>query len=374
MQGAGFALINILEGVKRLGINPIVLIPKEGPMSVKLRELGINYYFINTKNCIYPPTRTFNDVIRWPYRLIKNFVINLNALINLIIICKKEVPDVIHTNSGVIRYGFWCGMLLGIPHVWHIREYQSKDFFWRALGGEKRVAQLYSKSSNHCIAITRGIFSHFGLDMKKDKVIYDGVFHENVSLPNVKKKKYFLFVGSLQKGKGIFDAIQAFETVAHKLNGYELWIAGHDYIGVESYISSMKNKKLVKYLGFRPDVYEMIAGATALLVPSYYEGFGFITAESMLNNTLVIGRDVAGTKEQLDNGLNITGNEIGLRFNDLEGLCNAMIAVTKNGNEHYTSMIHQAHDVVMSMYTIENSSIQVVNFYNIIIQKENNKK
>ena len=39
----------------------------------------------------------------------------------------------------------------------------------------------------------------------------------------------------------------------------------------------------------------------------------------MYNHCLVIGRNTAGTKEQFDNGLDQTGEEIGLRFDsDLE--------------------------------------------------------
>lgn len=39
--------------------------------------------------------------------------------------------------------------------------------------------------------------------------------------------------------------------------------------------------------------------ATALIVPSPFEAFGLITAEAMFNKCLVIGKDTAGTKNNL---------------------------------------------------------------------------
>lgn len=54
--------------------------------------------------------------------------------------------------------------------------------------------------------------------------------------------------------------------------------------------------------------------AQALIVASRFEGFGFITTEAMWNDCLVIGKNIAGTKEQFDNGVAETGHEIGLRF------------------------------------------------------------
>ena len=43
-----------------------------------------------------------------------------------------ENPDIIHTNTGVIHEGLKVAKRLKIPHVWHLREYQDKDFNWEA--------------------------------------------------------------------------------------------------------------------------------------------------------------------------------------------------------------------------------------------------
>jgi len=103
--------------------------------------------------------------------------------------------------------------------------------------------------------------------------------------------------------------------------------------------------------------------ATALLVPSIHEGFGFITAEAMLNKCLVIGNNTSGTKEQFDNGFQRHKQEIALRYSGQEELFETMKRVLDNGVEHYRPMIERAHETVCSLYTIEQSAEKVYDYY-----------
>ena len=112
-----------------------------------------------------------------------------------------------------------------------------------------------------------------------------------------------------------------------------------------------------------------MANATALLVPSYYEGFGFITVEAMLNKTLVLGRNVAGTKEQFDNGLYITGKEIGIRFNSTKELSEVILQVCTNNPSIFRNMVESAYKVVMDNYTIEKNTEQIYHVYNQVLPK-----
>ena len=370
IQGAGLALLNIVRGMLKIGIVPIVVLPSTGPLADKFHEMGVKVYYVMHYNAIYPRRKFLTDYILYPYRLIRTLLYNKLAEHRFRKIVLAEQPDIIHSNSGVIRFGAKIAGERNIPHVWHVREFMSKDFFGVPLGGERKVRELYGLKNNHCIAITKAVFHHFALTPSKDCVIYDGVFPANVVTPNVlEKKKYLLFVGSLQKGKGIYDALTAFNAVADKIPEYELWIAGKDYVNIEHEISIRKNSGQIKHLGFRTDVYDLMANATALLVPSYYEGFGFITVEAMLNKTLVIGRDVAGTKEQFDNGLHITGKEIGVRFNTTKELSEAILHVCINSSSMFGNMIESAYKVVMDNYTIEKNTQQINNLYEHILHK-----
>ena len=348
IQGAGLALLNIVHGIMDHGVEPIVVLPNEGPLADNFRAMGIKVYLVMHYNAIFPQNKGIVDYLLYPYRLIRTLFYNKLVEYRFRSIIIKEDPNIIHSNSGVIRFGAKIAKKQDIPHVWHIREFQSKDFFGTPLGGEERVRWLYSSDNNYCIAITKAIFKHFELNSHKDCVIYDGVFSKIKHLSKKSVKKYFLFVGSLQKGKGIYDALAAFDSVADQIPDFELWIAGKDYVNINHVISAQKNSRQIKYLGFRSDIYDLMADATAVLVPSYYEGFGFITVEAMLNKTIVIGRDVAGTKEQFDNGLDISGKEIGIRFQTTEDLANAILKVSNTPIEWYKEMIASAYAVAPS--------------------------
>lgn len=370
IQGAGLALYNIIQGVSKLGVNPIVVLPNEGALADRFRHMGVKVYLVMHYNAIYPSRRGLYDYIIYPYRLIRTLLFNRLAVIRFKKIVEKEHPDIIHTNSGVIRFAAKVAEKNDISHVWHIREFQSKDFFGVPIGGESKIRELYHSANTHCIAITKAVFRYFDLSPTKDFVIYDGVFSKNIQLPKgSKKKKYFLYVGSLQKGKGIFDALDAFDAVADKIPEYELLIAGKDYINIIQKIEKCKHADQIKYLGFRSDVYNLMANATALLVPSYYEGFGFTTTEAMLNKTIVIGRDVAGTKEQFDNGLNLIGREIGIRIRTVVELSNAIVQVCNMSQFEYMTITNSARQVVLDSYTIEKNAQQIIKVYESILYK-----
>ena len=101
--------------------------------------------------------------------------------------------------------------------------------------------------------------------------------------------------------------------------------------------------------------------------PSHFEGFGFITAEAMLNGCLVIGRNTSGTKEQMDRGVELTGSEIALRFTTQKELEHQLeVAVC---NEYY-DMRQRAFDVVVKSYTNTQLTSQLCRYYEWIVKRE----
>ena len=123
----------------------------------------------------------------------------------------------------------------------------------------------------------------------------------------------------------------------------------------------------VDWLGTRSDVYDLMAHALAEIVPSHFEGFGFITAEAMFNGCLVIGRNIGGTKEQFDNGVELTGEEIGIRFEKDQELPAILHSIVQKGIKHYEPMILRAQQVVQQLYTSERNAELIYQFYQYII-------
>lgn len=233
---------------------------------------------------------------------------------------------------------------------------------------KKTFRKLIHENGNYNVAITKGVFEHYKLRTGVDTVVYDGVFPETaVSASFIEQKEnYFLFVGRIEEAKGPHVIIKPFAEFHKEKPGYRLKLAGSYSNNLEYYenlkdlVADYNLEDSVEILGNRDDVYDLMKKACALIVPSRFEGFGFITAEGMLNNCLVIGRNTAGTKEQFDVGKTVTGQEIGLRFNTDEELLQCMFKAVE---EDSTQIRERARSVVVQNYTLEKGAKDLQAFY-----------
>ncbi len=322
--------------------------------------MGVHVYCVKYYPSFFPivDNRLRSYITFFP-KLLRTLIYNKKAyyITKKIVLANKI--NIIHSNSGVIRLGYYLSKSLKIKHIWHIREYQTLDFGFKPFGGISKQKRLFNDSVNTCIAITRGVFNFFDLNSKKDYVIYDGIKIEKTKIVK-KKEDYFLFVGSLLRGKGIFELLSAFEEFSLHCTA-KLVLAGKDEDHVQEYVEKMKYGDRVEMLGFTKDVYSLMSHARAIIIPSFYEGFGLICVEAMMNHCLVIGRNTAGIKEQFDNGMKNTGHEIGIRFNNLTELVQALNQVYHN-YDFYTDTIRDASAAIAN-YSIEKSGNAIKKIY-----------
>lgn len=373
MGGDSVALINMLECLIKYDIKPLVTCPRLGTFSSKLKKLGIPFIVIGNPLEIYPKIYSWKSYIKYPYSLFKMIKKRNNAYKRICSCVENFKPDIIHTNVGPIHIGYKVAKEYNIPHVWHIREYQKEDFNMHPFPSMSIFRKRIHDKNNHCISITKNIFNHFQLDATKDKVIYDGVIDEKKIKPlNKNKKSYILFVGRLEEAKGIKDLIKAFIIYKNKGGKKELKIAGS---GNAQYIKECKIlipsnlENVIKFLGQRTDVFDLMYNASLLVVPSRNEGFGFITAEAMFNGTIVIGKNTGGTKEQFDNGVKLNGKEIAYRYMSDKELISLLLKLDTEYDHHKLII---AQETVCKLYDIQKQSFKMISFYKKILHKSNN--
>ncbi len=110
------------------------------------------------------------------------------------------------------------------------------------------------------------------------------------------ERPYFLFVGRLEKLKGLQDVIPIFREYKHA----DLLIAGTGG-GYQEELRNLSGENTrIKFLGNLPyeDLMALYSGAIALLVPSLcYETFGLIVAEAFTMKTPVIVKDIGALRE-----------------------------------------------------------------------------
>lgn len=149
----------------------------------------------------------------------------------------------------------------------------------------------------------------YGTSPDKISVVYPGVtappIESNIS--EIRQQyglplRYFLFIGTLQPRKNIARIVDAFdrwqkanpsEKIALVLAGKQgwlfdqRWLAGVDNVYITGYIDDAHKGALM-------------AGATALIFPTLYEGFGFPVIEAMHCGTPVIASTSSSLPELVD--------------------------------------------------------------------------
>ena len=370
MGGATISFINMIEGLNKKGYKIYIVAPNfDETFTTNVSRFSSGNFRVPLVCSICPKPDGFFGFIKFCMFFCPRWILqcykkkkSLNALSSIV---EKIKPDLIHTNTGVIHEGFICAKQVGIPHIWHLREYQDNDFNWHVMPSIRLFRKQLKES--YVISITKDILNHFRMrEDEKHRVIYNGVFRRADAVIAYPKETYFLCASRVSASKGIKDVIVAFARVHSNFPQYKLRILG---FGDDCYISEMKAlcadlmcSDSVFFEGYHQNVKPFMVKAKALIVASYYEGFGRMTAEASFCGCLVIGRNTGGTKEILD--------EIGgLQFSDVVGLEKMMIKVASENEDYYKIIIETAQEKALNLYSVEKNVEEIDQFYNYIIQK-----
>jgi glycosyltransferase involved in cell wall biosynthesis len=140
-----------------------------------------------------------------------------------------------------------------------------------------------------------------GFPEKKLRVLPYGI-DSSVAKPNYTHKKYALFVGRLSEEKGIETII----SLAKILPDITFKIVGRGPEMEKLHRAGDKCQNL-EFIGFRmgEELKELYANATVVLIPSrVHEIFPLITLEAMVHGKPVIGSNVGGMPEVIEDGVN----------------------------------------------------------------------
>lgn len=370
--GATISLINTLLGLKKRGVEILVAVPTEGYLTNILKIHQIEYILCPIPFWAWPMEKRFYQYWKFIPKLIRLFIQEEKAYNIIKDRIKYWKPDLIHTNVSVVNLGYRLSKHLQIPHIWHIREYGDLDFNIRSIYGKKRFHRILNNSWTICI--TKALKKYYGLS-EKCKVIYNGIEERKSDLTPTKKDKSIIFVGRLTREKGVDDVIENFIHFTKENDEYKLDLIGSCTAEYRSLLlQKIKMHGLqdrIRFLGHLRNPYKQMQNAKAIIVASKSEGFGRITAEAMLNGCLVIGRNTAGTKEQLDNGQKIIGEEIAIRYDDNVKLHQALHKLASLSDEEYEKIVENAKRVVRKLYSVENNVEATFKFIEYVLSKQN---
>ena len=361
--GAPKSMVNIIDGLQQQ-VCFVVLLPYEGGIKTELEIRGIKNYVSRYFWDVYSFSN-FKDFMFLPVRLTRHYLAHFKTLQLIKNLHKTHNFDIIHSNSGVVRVGFFAAKILKIPHIWHVREFQTKDYNLNILFGRKYFIKLLNKTEK-TICVSQSIQKYF--EIQDGNVIYNGVMPKSVNEITFEKENYFVFAASLIPQKGVFDVLEAFVKFSHINKTTRLFICGtgneENIKKINKIIDNAGLQDRVKLLGYRNDILQLLKEAKACIVPSHYEAFGRITAEAMLLGCPVIGKASEGTLEIIQD------SRYGSLYNSKEELVNAMIFQGEPSNNAIISkMINAAKIRADKLFTQEQLCSNILEVYHSVSNK-----
>ena len=130
LSGSFKSFMIMLSGLMERGIEPILVLPKDTLQDYEnlLRDKGFSVVVLVYKFHAWPHWQTWREKVLFFPRLVGRLFFNYLAEYLLARRFRDEDIAFIHTNVSVIGIGYRLSRRLGIPHIYHIREYGDKDF------------------------------------------------------------------------------------------------------------------------------------------------------------------------------------------------------------------------------------------------------
>ena len=115
----------------------------------------------------------------------------------------------------------------------------------------------------------------------------------------------FMFLGRLNKDKGVIDLIHAFSELNQTEHTASLFLIGHDEEEIQARFQSVSNK--IHFIPFEKKPEELLQACDTFCLPSYREGFGLSVIEASALEKPIICSDAYGLQDTIVKG------ETGLR-------------------------------------------------------------
>ena len=324
-------------------VEPILLFREAGPVRDRFAALGYRCLVVPYYRASFQATG-FSRVLRWLPHLLGRAMVQCRCVRRV----RRELAgsvDLVHTNSATVDIGPRIARALGVPHVWHIREYPDLGLGLRMFPS---MAAWRRKvlASDAVVAITPGLLDYlaasdlrakgFGSRNRRGAVpatpgglvqtarlphpfatpvsgsgsifscIPDAVLPASAATLLLPKAPEVLFMaGTLAPHKHPDEAMRIFARAALPPQ-YRLVFAGavdDDYrLQLTALAVTLGIGDRLEFRPFAADVRPLLSRAAAVLVCTPYEGMGRVAVEALFYGCPVVARNSGGSRDVLAPG------------------------------------------------------------------------
>ena len=322
-----YTLILLLQ--EKYGVQPLVLLPHNGPMCEQLFksripfEVSHYYWWVNDNH----------GAFQWLLNKRKQ-VINYFRIPKLCRLFSKYKLDLIYTNSMCVNVGVLMAERLDTPHIWQARESISQFSLSLSLFLSRKIWMLPSNKchiliSNYMMNVYRNYFPndrmvriYNGIDLPKQV--------EERTKNNINARLKIACVGVLSEQKNQIELLKAQAMLRERGVDVETYFYG---TGKESYVEQMRQyvvknnlKDIAHIKGHIDDVFGALRDMNLGIVCAHDEAFGRTTIEFMLMHMPVVVSDSGANPELITQCMTGTIYPLG----NIEKLSNAIEQYVKN--------------------------------------------
>jgi glycosyltransferase involved in cell wall biosynthesis len=319
LYGAERSLLQLLVALDKEKYSPVVVLPRQGPLQRHIEALDIPVEVV-------PSIRSWATRrlgVRGLVRLVVVLPIILYSVLAIRRIARRYKIQLVHSNTVAILDGALVAISLRIPHVWHIREILDDGAPHNFGIPIRSIIKIVMHLSDQVIAISRAVACPFrGMKgAEKVRVIYNPIDVDTFSGCNSQARAEYRrmlgvpddapLVGQIAHviaAKGYTDFIQAIPRVLEKVPAARfVGVGGTPHADYRAILARLVEEldvgDALTLTGFREDVPQILAALDIVVLVSRYEPLGRAVIEGMAAGKPVVGTDVGGIPEIIEDGV-----------------------------------------------------------------------
>ena len=287
----------------------------------KLMKMGVECYYIediifsgnhNWKKYILGKLNGFVLRVIPLFSVWCDFIVHSLTIYRILTIVKNKKIDIIHLNNQIVLnyFGLRIARILNIQCISHLRTFNSYGLTKSKISYANEIGVNY-------MAISEQIKNYWiekGLPSESVTTLYDPYLrlYENCSSSNNLEfidshdGYKLVFVGRFIECKGIPFLIETFKMLLNSGVQAKLYLvgSGEEENRLRDLVYCQELGEDVIFLGYSSDPLAIIRRMDLLILPSKEEGLGRVLLEAMDIGIPVIGTEVGGIPEVIDNEVN----------------------------------------------------------------------